>query len=235
MKNFNALPLLAGLLILILLAASAQNAPTTFVVRLEAPTGNLLKTSKGDVAAPFSPGVWVVHKDAAPVFNAGKPNRGEGLEAQSEDGNPTKLAESMAMHMAGKTGVFNTPVGDSKAGPATPGKYFEFEVKALPGENLTFTSMFGQSNDWFWAPDENGIALFKDGKPISGDVSSQVYIWDAGTEADEEPGVGPNQAPRQSAPNTGPADPNNTVRKVEGMYAPNLAAMPLKVTITPKQ
>jgi hypothetical protein len=56
--------------------------------------------------------------------------------------------------------------------------------------------MFGQSNDWFYSNDRP-IALFASGKPVSGDMSAQVSLWDAGTEVDEEPGLGPNQGPRQ--------------------------------------
>jgi hypothetical protein len=40
-----------------------------------------------------------------------------------------------------------------------------------------------------------------------------LSLWDVGPEMNEAPGVGPNQAPRQTAPNTGPADPNNKVRR----------------------
>jgi hypothetical protein len=59
-------------------------------------------------------------------------------------------------------------------------------------------TMMGQSNDWFYAPAESGIALFKDGKPISGEISSQIILWDAGTEVDQEPGIGSDQGPRQT-------------------------------------
>jgi hypothetical protein len=109
-------------------------------------------------------------------------------------------------------GVFNTPVGDSKPGPLTPGKAFEFTVNAEPGDHLTIAMMFGQSNDFFYAPKEAGIALYNGKKPISKDVTSQVELWDAGTEVNQEPGAGPDQAPRQKAPNTGAADPDNKVR-----------------------
>ena len=44
------------------------------------------------------------------------------------------------------------------------------------------------------------------GKPISGDITSQILLWDAGTEVNEEPGLGPNQPAFQAAPNTGPAE-----------------------------
>jgi len=61
--------------------------------------------------------------------------------------------------------------------------------------------MFVQSNDLFYAPNGQGIALFDDqGNPIDADVSQYLSLWDAGTEVDEEPGTGPNQAPRQNGP-----------------------------------
>ena len=42
-------------------------------------------------------------------------------------------------------------------------------------------------------PTRELIALFDaSGRPISGDVSSALGLWDAGTEVNEEPGVGPD-------------------------------------------
>jgi hypothetical protein len=105
--------------------------------------------------------------------------------------------------------------GTFGAAAAAPGKSFTFGFYAPKGSRLGFVSMFGQSNDWFFAPDTQGIALYDDaGKPVSGDVTDQIYLWDAGTEADQPPRQGSNQAPRQSAPNTGPADPDARVRRV---------------------
>jgi hypothetical protein len=60
-----------------------------------------------------------------------------------------------------------------------------------------------------------------------------VQLWDAGSEVNEEPGVGPNQAPRQPAPNTGDPDPDNTVRLVDdGFTYPTVTEL-VKVTIEP--
>ena len=104
-------------------------------------------------------------------------------------------------------GVFNTPVGDAGPGPATPGKAFEFEVTAKPGDRLSFSTMFGQSNDLFYSPGFVGIPLFKrGGRPVDGDVTRYVYLWDAGTEVNQEPGLGADQAPRQAGPNTGESE-----------------------------
>jgi hypothetical protein len=199
-----------------------------FLVRIENLSGD------SAIATPFSPGVWVLHREPGPIFLTGEANRGLGLEAQAEDANPMEL--DGALEAAGFThGIFNTPVGASEPGAARPGNAFEFEVAATTdAPNLSFTSMFGQSNDLFIAPNENGIALFDaDGNPISGDVTEQVYLWDAGSELNEEPGVGPNQAPRQPERNTGPADDDNTVRLVNDMYTYPTMPELVRITIEP--
>jgi hypothetical protein len=94
--------------------------------------------------------------------------------------------------------------------------------------------MLVQSNDFFYAPNEWGIALYDaDGTPRSGDVTDSVHLWDAGTEADEMPGVGPNQAPRQAAANRGPVDSNRMVRRAHDNYGfiPAVNAV-IRVTLT---
>jgi len=60
-----------------------------------------------------------------------------------------------------------------------------------------------------------------------------VSIWDAGTEIDQEPGVGLDQLQRQSAANTGAADPDNTVRLAPDTFGnlPDVADI-IRVTIT---
>src|SRR5262245_66255438 len=83
-------------------------------------------------------------------------------------------------------GIDGIPVGATARAAAKPGEAFEFIVKAKPGDHLSFASMYGQSNDTFVGTNEAGIALYDDsGKPISGDVSDQVSLWDAGTEVNE--------------------------------------------------
>ncbi|MEP5255978.1 MAG: spondin domain-containing protein [Winogradskyella arenosi] len=111
------------------------------------------------------------------------------------------------------SGVFNTPVGDAGPGPATPGKRYEFTVDAGRSQKLSFVTMLAATNDLFFAPDGNGIALYDDnGDPISGDVTDQVYLWDAGTEVNEEPAVGPNTVGMQSGPDTGEVENGNVLK-----------------------
>lgn len=210
---------------------------TIFTVRIEnVSTPTTLRSSTGATApAPNSPGLWVVHTGARVVFTEGAPDRGAGLEAQAEEGNPAALAASVRRGRGVvASGVFDTPVGDAQPGPALPGKAYQFSFEASPGQRLTLTTMFGQSNDLFYAPSDEGIPLFVDGKPIGGDVTSRLLLWDAGTEVNQEPGFGPDQAPRQPAPNTGAAE-RAPVRRIEATkdgFAYPAVNQVLRVTIS---
>lgn len=130
------------------------------------------------------------------------------------------------------SGAFNTPAGSSGAGPALPGDAYRFSFNAAPGENVSFATMFVQSNDWFFAPDENGIPVYNaDGSPNTGDVTAYVGLWDAGTEGDQPLGSGSDQAPRQAAADSGPQDPNRQVRRVLASELPETAEL-IQVTLS---
>ena len=93
-----------------------------------------------------------------------------------------------------------------------PGESYSFSFQAGKGHYLSFATMFVQSNDLFYAPEGSGLPLYNDsGNPITGDVTNLLYLWDAGTEVNQEPGAGTDQAPRQSGPDTG-TDENGTVK-----------------------
>lgn len=223
--------------------ASAQgtNKEVKFSVRVENISSADGQTAKDGTKWPFalSPGLWVIHEREVRLFREGNPAV-NGLEAQAEDGNPGDLVKmldarghkghegpnSVMLH-----GVFNTPVGADKPAPIGPGGSYEFTFSAKPGMHLSVVTMFGQSNDWFYAPSHRGIDLFKNGKPISGDITSEFMLYDAGTEVNEEPGVGANQAPRQSAPNTGTAE-NGKVHLAKESTFFNKTGQLLRVTIT---
>ncbi len=129
-------------------------------------------------------------------------------------------------------GTFAVPEGATDPSPIGPGQAYEFSVGAEPGSRLSFATMFVHSNDLFYAPAGEGIALFNmDGSPRTGDVTSEVMLWDAGTEANEQPGAGPNQPPSQTGPNTGPADSDMTVRLVDDGFTYPAVAQVIKVTL----
>ena len=212
--------------------------PTKFTVRVENISSPEGMTASNGQKFPFalSPGMFVLSDKSAALFTEGKPARKNGLEMQAEDGDPSGLVASlMAMHHSSNLhGVFNTPVGAMAAGPIRPGDSYEFTVTAAPGMKFFMTQMFGQSNDWFYAPGANGIALFDaKGAPVSGDIADQFYLWDAGTEKDEEIGIGANQGPRQKGPNTG-EDERGVVHRVKDARWTGKNAEFFRITITPE-
>ena len=190
----------------------------------------------GDFATPLAPVVWAVHGDsmgAGVIFTSGEADRGLGLEALAEDGDPALLAAALGDIDHGAQAV---PEGADAPGPAFPGDSYRFTITAAPGQYLSFATMFVQSNDLFYGPDENGIALFDDmGAPIAGRVTRHVDLWDAGTEVNQQPGVGDDQAPRQAGPDTG-ADEMGVVRLIadsgDGYRYPPVAAV-VRVVICP--
>jgi hypothetical protein len=210
------------------------NGDTKFTIRIENISSHDGQSASDSTKWPFalSPGIWFAHDKDVTLFRVGKA-ASQGLEMQAEDGNPEGLVRMLEdQHHTGH-GVFNTPAGTSSPGPIGPGGVYEFTVTAKPGMKLTVALMFGQSNDWFYAP-EKGIELFNNGKPLMGDITSKFILYDAGTEKNEEPGVGANQAPRQKGPNTGDAE-HSTVQKARRSWFFNRTGELFRVTITPEE
>jgi hypothetical protein len=155
------------------------------------------------------------------LFTAGSP-AGEALERLAEDGDPEAfVAQFRAM-----------------PGICAIGRFLHDEpsqVTARPGERLVFAAMFAQSNDLFFAPEPNGIPLFDaSGHARSGDSPDSIVLWDAGTEVNEQPGAGPNQAPRQPAPGAGVAEDGNIGPVDDGFAYPSSSDV-LALSITPER
>ena len=69
------------------------------------------------------------------------------------------------------------------------GESVSIQFHAGKGQRLMFATMYGYSNDIFFAPENPGLELFNsDGVAITGDVSSQIHMWDNGTRINEQPG-----------------------------------------------
>lgn len=192
---------------------------TTFDVVVEnVSDGETLQTMDGSVAVPLSPGVFAVHSGMAHLFTPDEA-ASDGLEALAEDGTPDGLAAEVAEqdHVL-DSGSFTTPSEMDDPGPLEPGGTYEFSIEASADDDpsLSLATMFVQSNDLFYAPTPDGVSLFEDGEPIEGDVTGEVALWDAGTEENQPPGEGPDQAPRQSEPGAGP-DEMGTVSRIEAV------------------
>lgn len=92
-----------------------------------------------------------------------------------------------------------------------PGQSTTISFSAAKGEAVTFATMYGWSNDLFFAPANPGIAVYDaQGTPIEGDVSSQIKLWDNGTRI--------NQAPGANVNHPGTADTKN-IAEVKGTDA----------------
>ncbi len=215
---------------------SNNSAPTKFNVRIENISSADGQTASDGSKWPFalSPGMFVLNDKNNSLFREGGP-AANGLEAQAEDGNPAELVMALENmhHSSSLHGIFNTPLSATEPGPIGPGGAYEFSFKAASGMKLSLALMFGQSNDYFYANDA-GIPLFDSkGRPVGGDVTSRIVLWDAGTELNQELGVGPDQAPRQKAKNTGAAE-NGKVRKAKDSPFYSRTGELFRVTVTPE-
>jgi hypothetical protein len=239
--------------------AHAQSAPvegeTTFDVRVENISKRALTLSNGHTAEiPVSSGAWVVHTRANPILIRGEIDRGLGLKGLAEAG----MAAALAANLRGEPGVrasgaFETPLGRprrrmsgnrAEGGGANAsrmlqfGQRFEFSLTARPGDRLSLAMMVSQSNDGVLATGSDGISLFDaTGRPVSGDVTSRLTFFDAGTEVNEDPGLGRLQGIRQGAPHAGDPERRPVRPMAEAEFGDRWPAVEkiIRVTITPKK
>jgi hypothetical protein len=198
------------------LAATADGG-TTFTIKITNVSKNdtLKVPGAAAVKAPIAPGVFLVD----PAVSALEPGKAASTELQAlaEDGNFEPLQKALVAKFGAHAGMF------------APG--LEFTVIAKPGDRLSFATMFVQSNDKFYAPASGSLALFDaNGKPISGDLTASVRLYDAGTEVDQQPGAGADQAPRQKAANQG-ADQNGVVAEANDGFTYPAVAEVIKLEI----
>lgn len=230
---------------------------TTFTVRID-------NTAPGDFygsetatggAIWITPGTYAIHSGDNPVYTEGE-SASSGLEAIAEAGKVggTEENDSLESVLSGMENVMsvgswkpgdtvedpNDPKGEVPgAPPIAPGGAYEFEVTAEPGAKMSFATMYVPSNDIFFAPDSDGIALFSDGSPVEGDVTDQIGLYDAGTEVNQEPGVGAEGAPKQAMNGGADAgeDEDKNVRPLgsvdDGFEYVGSAGDAIEVTITP--
>ena len=110
-----------------------------------------------------------------------------------------------------------------------PGNSYEFTFEAEEGNYLSFATMLVHTNDLFFSPSEMGIALFSGGSAVSGNISSKVMLYDAGTEPNELPGVGLHQPARLN----GGTDEMGQVMVVNDEFTYPSVTNAVKITITP--
>ena len=162
----------------------------------------------------ISPVLVVVYQgEKNPIYELGKNDPGMGLKDLAQKGNASKLQESLKK-MKGVKGIYiagTAPVG--------PGQKVMTQYKAGDGDKLAFVTMFGFSNDWFYANEQVLSAK------LSGDITNKTALFDSGTGVDQYPGAGNRQAlfggtpqaenkPISKVGTTFPVPPVNKVLKI---------------------
>ncbi len=231
--------LAAALIALVALSANSfafagKKKQARFTVRIENVSDKDGLTAADGSRYPFalSPGVFAASEaKLLELFSVGK-KATRAIEAQAEDGDPSMLAEFIVgKRIAGTYGVFEKPVGGDMPSPILPGGSYEFSFDAREGMKLNLITMFGQSNDLFYAP-AKAISLFdSNGNPITGDITAEFLLWDAGTEVNEAPGIGADQGPRQKMKNTGAAEAGVVALVKDEFAYPNVKDV-IRVTIS---
>lgn len=198
---------------------------------------NTVQTGRAMGTVPLSHGVYAVFSGSDPLFTAGAKSD-LGTERIAEDGNTDAKAETARSASGVKaSGVFEHVPGE--LGQALgAGTMASFTVTASPGERLQLETMFVQSNDWFYAFDGGGLALFDGDLPVAGDVTSKLRLYDAGTEMDTAPGTGEFQKPAQEATalDVGPAE-SETIKLASERHPSFMipkAASVIRITVTPR-
>ncbi len=179
-------------------------------------------TETGSTGAPlrlssslsvFAPAVvYAFDTESDPVFTQGETAiEGSGIEESAEDGNNQVIFDYI-------NSTLDLPVAKSnEAMPIGPGQSFTFTLENVPvGYKFGYNTMLVNTNDWFLAYNNAGYELFnEDGTAKSGiGATEKSYLYDAGTEIDQEVGFGADQPMRQAGPNSGASDENNSIRRV---------------------
>lgn len=170
-----------------------------------------LASSAGPVDIVIAPGLLLVHDPDWTLFHAGDRVSGLPLEALAEDGDPAALTAVLAdMPEVDSVTLLAAQDGTTyEAAAMGPGGHAAVLVSIRSDQRLSFVAMFGQSNDVLISTPPGGVTVLR---PDGTVAPVPLGLFDAGTEANEEPGVGENQAPRQAAANTGESTTRGVAR-----------------------
>jgi len=199
-----------------LAADTADTAPRDETLRFtltNISAAGALDTSAGATDIAIAPGLLVLHDPGWSLFTVGAVAEDTPLEPLAEDGDPSELLAALAGDPAVREVLLLSVKDDTTyaAAPMHPGEHASVLATVAPDENVSFLAMFGQSNDVVVATAPGGVAV------LSGDglAALPLGLYDVGTEMNQEPGAGSDQAPRQAAPDTG-ATEGGSVTAIDG-------------------
>ncbi|MBC9794448.1 spondin domain-containing protein [Sinomicrobium weinanense] len=163
----------------------------------------------------LSPAIVVVYQgNENPLFRTGEKDYGMGLKELAQKGDISGLMEAL-QNAEGIEAVYG--VGEA---PLPPGEEISIQIETTPDTKIAYATMFGYSNDWFYA-NSQGIAA-----GTTGDITAQTGLFDNGTGVDQYPGAGNNQAAFGGTPET----EDKGITEVDAGYLPPVSDV-IRVTI----
>ncbi len=156
-------------------------------------------TGMTGIFTPLSPILVVVYSgDENPIFMEGEKDRGEGLKELAQMGSTDMLVAALEAKVAVKS-VYVLPAENTgvllPVINGQPGSSVSMEFTINKGDRLAIATMYGLSNDWFFATPDEGIDGMR-----KGDISNQIMLYDNGTAVNEFPGAGMSQAAMGGTP-----------------------------------
>lgn len=131
----------------------------------------------------LSPMVVVVYNGIEnPIFKVGEKDRGQGLKNVAQKGD----AQDLVAYLKNLNGVKSVYVLGTA--PIGPSQQESSVIEGLSSDKVAFVTMYGYSNDWFFANAEE-LSL-----SVTGDLTSKVQLFNNGTAKDQFPGAGNAQA-----------------------------------------
>lgn len=179
--------------------------------------GNYINGLTG-IFTPLSPVLVVVyHNIPNPIYKEGETDRGKGLTQLAQKGDAGPLADYLKT-VPGVKAVFVLPVSSTTVLlPAINGQkggVVSQQLTLQQGDRIAVATMYGFSNDWFFASKENGVEAM-----TKGDISGSIGLYDDGTAVNQFPGAGITVQLKENIPVKQVPNPNafTTLPPVSGM------------------
>lgn len=136
---------------------------------------------------PLSPILVVVyHGIDNPIFKTGENDPGNGLKNLAQKGDASMLQKYL-QGLKGVSNVYVLPAAQTTVllpmAGTQPGSTVSQELKVAQGDKIAIATMYGFSNDWFFAATDIDAMQ-------TGDLSGSVKLYNDGTAVDQFPGAG---------------------------------------------
>ncbi|WP_455667297.1 spondin domain-containing protein [Phocaeicola sp.] len=198
-------------------AGKKSNAEITAIAQMgdNEPLNKKISANTGIITG-ISPAVVVVYTgDVNPIYELGKKDAGMGLKnlAQMGDGSVLKASLEKMPNVKKVYIAGNAPIA--------PNEEAEVQFEATENDHIAYATMFGYSNDWFYANDAVIPATF------TGDLTAQTGLFDDGTAVNQYPGAGNAQGLFTGMPEM----EDQPIMKVDNMFPVPATNKVIKVTI----